>query len=102
MLGEPLLSLSTTGKYKIKATTTEKGEERMNETIDRFQKNAVEEIRASLTEFSGHKLVDLRIWTENKVGEPIPTKKGISGKGGPISCPSKGRRASQRGLNRTG
>ena len=50
----------------------------MNEIIDRFQKNAVEEIRASLTEFNGHQLVDLRTWTENKAGEPIPTKKGIS------------------------
>ena len=50
----------------------------MNETIDRFQKNALEEIRASLTEFNGHRLVDLRIWTENKAGDPVPTKKGIS------------------------
>ena len=78
MLGEPLLSLSTTSKYKIKATITEEGEEKMSEIIDRFKKNAVEEIRASLTEFSGHKLVDLRIWAENKAGELVPTKKGIS------------------------
>ncbi len=59
MLGEPLLSLSTTSKYKIKATTTEEGEERMSEIIDRFQKNALEEIRASLTEFNGHNWMTL-------------------------------------------
>ncbi len=50
----------------------------MSEIIDRFQKNALEEIRASLTEFNNYRLVDLRIWTENKAGDPVPTKKGIS------------------------
>lgn len=55
-----------------------KGKKRMTEIIDRFQKNALEEIRASLTEFNNHKLVDLRIWTENKSGEFVPTRKGVS------------------------
>ena len=50
----------------------------MNEIIDRFQKNATDEIRVSLTEFNNYRLVDLRTWTKNKAGELVPTKKGIS------------------------
>ena len=50
----------------------------MSEIIDRFQKNALEEIRVSLTEFNNYRLVDLRTWTKNKAGELVPTKKGIS------------------------
>jgi len=52
----------------------------LSEIIDRFKKNALEEIRASLTEYNGHQLVDLRTWTENKAGELVHTKKGL-GKG---------------------
>lgn len=50
----------------------------MTEIIDRFQKNALEEIRASLMELNGHRLVDLRIWTENKAEELVLTKRGVS------------------------
>ena len=38
----------------------------MSKIIDRFKKNALEVIRASLTEYNGHQLVDLRTWTEYK------------------------------------
>ena len=48
----------------------------MSEIIDRFKKNALEEIKASLTDYNGHYLADLRTWTENKAGELVPTKKG--------------------------
>jgi hypothetical protein len=71
----------------------------MTELIDLFKKNVLEEIRVSLTEFNGHQLVGLKTWTENKAGEPIPDKRcSFVDKGGPISCPSEGRRAPQRGL----
>lgn len=53
----------------------------MSEIIDRFKKNALEESRASLTDYNGHQLVDLRTWIENKAGEPIPTKKDMLDKG---------------------
>ena len=49
-----------------------------DQLIDTFGKNATEEVQASLTEYNGHQLVDLRTWTENKAGELVPTKKGNS------------------------
>ncbi len=44
-----------------------------------FPKNATEEVRASLTEYKGHKLIDLRIYYEpEEGGERRPTKKGVT------------------------
>jgi hypothetical protein len=44
-----------------------------------IRKNAAEEIRVELSEFHGHDLVNLRIWTDPRDGgaERIPTKAGI-------------------------
>ena len=51
----------------------------MSRTIHQFAKNATEEVRVSLTEFKGHKLIDLRIYYEpEEGGERRPTKKGIT------------------------
>lgn len=51
----------------------------MSRTIHQFAKNAAEEVRVSLTEFKGHKLIDVRIYYEPEDGgERRPTKKGIT------------------------
>jgi hypothetical protein len=44
-----------------------------------IRKNKSEVIRIQLKEYEGHKLIDLRVWYEDKeTGEYKPTKKGIS------------------------
>ena len=45
-----------------------------------IRKNALEEIRVGLSEFNGHDLLNIRIWTEPRNGgsERIPTKAGIA------------------------
>jgi len=44
-----------------------------------IRKNKNEVIRIQLKEYEGHKLIDLRVWYEDKeTGEYKPTKKGIS------------------------
>lgn len=51
----------------------------MDKIVHQFAKNATEEVRVSLTEFKGHKLIDLRIYFEPEDGgERRPTKKGIT------------------------
>lgn len=46
--------------------------------ISEFQKNAKELMRVSLVEFKGHKLVDLRIYWQDKDGEWKPGQKGVT------------------------
>ena len=43
-----------------------------------FQKNKTEDIKLSLTEYQGHKLIDFRVYYKDKEGESKPTKKGIT------------------------
>lgn len=51
----------------------------MVDVVYQFPKNATEEVRASLTEYKGHKLIDLRIYYEpEEGGERRPTKKGVT------------------------
>ncbi len=51
----------------------------MDKIVHQFAKNATEEVRVSLTEFKGHKLIDLRIYFEPEDGgDRRPTKKGIT------------------------
>jgi hypothetical protein len=51
----------------------------MSLVLHQFAKNATEEVRVSLTEYKGHKLIDLRIYYEPEDGEERrPTKKGIT------------------------
>ena len=50
----------------------------MEEMISRFEKNALEEVRVSLTEYRGHQLIDLRVYYLSADGEPRPTKKGLA------------------------
>ncbi len=51
----------------------------MSEIIHQFTKNATEEVRASITEYKGHKLIDFRIYYDPEDGgDRRPTKKGIT------------------------
>jgi hypothetical protein len=51
----------------------------MSQVLHQFAKNATEEVRVSLSEYKGHKLIDLRIYYEPEDGEDRrPTKKGIT------------------------
>ena len=51
----------------------------MGEILHQFPKNASEEVRVSITEYKGHKLIDLRIYYEpDDGGDRRPTKKGIT------------------------
>jgi hypothetical protein len=46
--------------------------------IAKFRKNALEEIRVSLEEYEGRKLINFRVWMELPNGEFIPTRKGVA------------------------
>ncbi len=46
--------------------------------LSEFQKNQLEDIKISLTEYQGHKLIDFRAYYRTDHGESKPTKKGIS------------------------
>ena len=50
----------------------------MDEVIAQFEKNATEVVRISLTEFRGHKLIDMRVYYSDDEGQYRPTKKGVS------------------------
>jgi hypothetical protein len=50
----------------------------MDEIIAQFEKNATEVVRVSLTEYRGHKLVDVRVYYSDDEGQYRPTKKGVS------------------------
>lgn len=50
----------------------------MDEVIAQFEKNATEVVRVSLTEFRGHKLIDIRVYYSDDEGQYKPTKKGVS------------------------
>ncbi|RLA94900.1 MAG: hypothetical protein DRG25_01510 [Deltaproteobacteria bacterium] len=51
----------------------------MSELIASFEKNSLEEVRISLTEFKGKELIDLRVYYQPENGEEKrPTKKGIT------------------------
>lgn len=51
----------------------------MLEVITKFKKNATEEVRATLDEYRGKQVIDLRVWVEPDEGkERIPTKKGLT------------------------
>jgi len=54
----------------------------MQREIAKIDKNSQEEIIVQLTNFKGHDLVDLRVWTKPLLGEKdakeTPTKKGLA------------------------
>ena len=51
----------------------------MSEVISRVTKNAREVLFLSLSEFKGHRLIDLRVHVPgDQEGEWVPTRKGVS------------------------
>ncbi|MFO1143166.1 MAG: transcriptional coactivator p15/PC4 family protein [Amaricoccus sp.] len=50
----------------------------MTGLIASFRKNANEEVRVSLDDFSGHLLVNVRVWYSTANGEMRPGKQGIA------------------------
>ena len=58
--------------------TVEQKGKGMDEVIAQFEKNATEVVRISLTEYRGHKLIDLRVYYSDDEGQYRPTKKGVS------------------------
>jgi hypothetical protein len=49
-----------------------------NQTVYTFPRNALEEIRASLSTYKGKQYLDLRIYYKSDDGEFHPSKKGIT------------------------
>jgi hypothetical protein len=53
--------------------------EKMSEIISQVPKNAREVLFLSLSEFKGHRLIDLRVHVPgDQEGEWVPTRKGVS------------------------
>lgn len=53
----------------------------MTDHVATIQKNSMEDVRVTLDEFSGHQLIDVRIYADFKTGNVEtrgPTKKGVS------------------------
>lgn len=50
----------------------------MAEVIKDIQKDNGDTIRVELSEYEGHKFLQIRIWFTNDDGELKPTKKGVS------------------------
>jgi len=46
--------------------------------VRELQKNTLDVIRIQKTKYKGHDLVDIRVYVEDKHGEKIPTRKGIT------------------------
>jgi len=43
-----------------------------------FAKNSRDEVRATLTEYGGHPVVDLRVWVDGPDDKSRPTRKGLT------------------------
>lgn len=50
----------------------------MGASIAAFRKNANEEVRVSLDDFKGHRLVNIRVWFAGDDGEMRPGKQGLA------------------------
>lgn len=49
-----------------------------NRTVHEFVKNGREVVRASLGEYRGSEVIDLRVFYVNSEGNPAPTPKGLT------------------------
>lgn len=49
-----------------------------NKVLAEIQKNIRETIRVTVSDFKGYQLLAVRIYVENKNGEIVPTKKGLT------------------------
>ena len=51
----------------------------MDKLIATIEKNSNEEIQISISEFKGHDLINIRVYTEIENGkDKVPTKKGLT------------------------
>ncbi|MDA2937165.1 transcriptional coactivator p15/PC4 family protein [Acidobacteria bacterium AH-259-A15] len=49
-----------------------------SQVVYEFEKNGLEIVRCSLTQFKGHQLLDVRVFYQDDEGEWRPTRKGIA------------------------
>ena len=77
----PLLAERATVDIGLRnsADSTPDSQREQGQLVATIRKNALEEIRIGLSEFNGHDLLNIRIWSEPRNGgaERIPTKAGI-------------------------
>ena len=51
----------------------------MGQIVYTFEKNALEEVTAQITEYRGHQLIDIRVWLKEREGSDArPTRKDIA------------------------
>ena len=50
----------------------------MSQLVSKFEKNGLEEVRVSLTQYKGYDLIDLRVYYIPPSGDPVPTRKGLT------------------------
>ncbi|RIK74179.1 MAG: hypothetical protein DCC67_16910 [Planctomycetota bacterium] len=53
-------------------------EEPVSERIVSFEKNSKEEVRVSVDEFRGRKIINIRVYYRNDAGQWLPGKQGIA------------------------
>jgi hypothetical protein len=53
-------------------------EESAGELIVKFEKNSKEEVRVSVDEFRGRKIINLRVYYRTDTGEWLPGKQGVA------------------------
>ncbi len=53
-------------------------EETFGEAIVKFEKNSKEEVRVSVDEYRGRKIINIRVYYRNEAGAWLPGKQGIA------------------------
>jgi hypothetical protein len=53
-------------------------DEAVGEIISKFEKNSKEEVRVSVDEFRGRKLINIRVFYKDAAGEWLPGKQGLA------------------------
>lgn len=48
------------------------------EAIAKFEKNSREEVRVSVDEFHGRKIINIRVYYRNESGQWLPGKQGVA------------------------
>ena len=48
------------------------------ECIAKFEKNSKEEVRVSVDDFRGRKIINIRVYYRNEAGEWLPGKQGVA------------------------
>ena len=56
----------------------DQGNQDREQPVYAFEKNSREVVRASLSNWQGHDLVDLRVFARQSDGEFVPTRKGLT------------------------